>query len=140
MVKDFSFMIGNLIWKVKFRSHSHPMLADMIDGRCVYKTRSILINNTLKTAKQRETLIHEILHALFVIEKDQDDKEYENTIIEATTLVYRAVKTRGHAQRVDNVMWAIREVFPDLLEDEVTEAANVIFDGLNKLKESTTND
>ena len=102
-------IINGVRWRVRFVSPSHPMLLTPwrthAYGACDKTTQSIYIDKTLQKWKIKETLCHEIVHAvMFSYDIDLSYKEeeivaelvsyYGDEIIKLTNIVYNGIRMK----------------------------------------------
>ncbi len=102
-------IINGIRWSVRLVTPSHPMLftpwRTHALGVCDKTTRTIYIDKTLSRRQLRETLCHEIVHAImfsYQIDLTYEEEEmvaelisyYGDEIIKLTTVLYDGIKMK----------------------------------------------
>ena len=99
-------IINGVRWRVRMVSPSHPMLLTPwmthALGVCDKVTQTIYIDKTLKPAKVKEVLCHEIVHACmfsYAVDLSYDEEEmvaelmskYGDEIIKLSNVIYNGI-------------------------------------------------
>jgi hypothetical protein len=102
-------IINGVRWRIRMVSPSHPMLLTPWKthalGVCDKVTQTIYVDKTLKSAKIKEVLCHEIVHASMfshAVNLSYDEEEmvaelmstYGDDIIKQTNIIYNGIRMK----------------------------------------------